>query len=368
MNILILNWRDWLHPDAGGAEEDIRQFARYALASGHNVELVCSRPEGFPALEVVDGCRVRRWGGRFSVYPHVLKFLHETGAPSKYDLIVDDVNGVPWFAPLASASNVVAIFHHEIGFDFFRELPFPFSLLGYSIERLFPRLYHDVPFVVRNPGSRSFLISHGVRPDYIRVIPSGLDHEIYKPTKPKTNLPSLLFVGPVKEYKRPDLAIQALAHVIRQFPGATLDVVGALRGDIRSRMIALASKLGVSSQLRLWGRVTESVKVDLISRSWVTLIPSKHEGWGLVAVEAAACGTPVVGFRIPGLSSSVGDRVSGLLVEPFDIKAYCDTTLAVIADSRLRAGLSSGAVEWSDQFSWNRYYAEVMRFIEEYFL
>ena len=78
------------------------------------------------------------------------------------------------------------------------------------------------------------------------------------------------------------------------------------------------------------------------------------EGWGITNIEANACGTPVISANVPGLKDSVLDGQSGLLYEYGNIGQLANLLLKVLQDNDLRSKLSTGAVEWAKQFSWDK--------------
>jgi glycosyltransferase involved in cell wall biosynthesis len=91
-------------------------------------------------------------------------------------------------------------------------------------------------------------------------------------------------------------------------------------------------------------------------------MPSEKEGWGMTALEANACGTPVVAFQVPGLRDSVVDGSSGLLVR--DEQGFKEALASVLTDPRLRAQLSKGASVWASNFTWEEYAARTIAILE----
>lgn len=98
------------------------------------------------------------------------------------------------------------------------------------------------------------------------------------------------------------------------------------------------------------GFVSEDEKLRLLREAWVLAFPSLMEGWGLVVMEAAACGTPAIGFKVPGVSDAINHNISGLLVN--NKKEFKDSLIRILQDGNLRSRLSRGAKEWSKRFTW----------------
>ncbi len=102
------------------------------------------------------------------------------------------------------------------------------------------------------------------------------------------------------------------------------------------------------------GHVDESQRDDLYARSWVSLVPSLKEGWGLVVVEAGAHGTPSIAFHdAGGLEESIIDEATGLLVAHDDLDAFVAATRRLLTDHELRARLGADAAIHARRFTWD---------------
>ena len=360
MRILVLNWRDWGHPRAGGAEEDLHQFCSRAARDGHQVDVYCGGFGHATGSVSLDGCTINRVGNSLSVYCRVAWELARGQRRREWDVIIDDINGVPFFSPLYRAEPVVAIFHHAVGRTFFQEVPFPLPLVGLSAERLVPSAYRRAVITVRSLRIKQELIRRGAEASRVRVIPSGIDHSAFSPRSAKSAAPKLLFVGPVKRYKHPEIALEALSRLLRFNASSSLDIIGWSTREMRQNVMHTARLLGVADHVNFMGFVTDKEKAVLMSRAWVLLLPSEREGWSLAAVESGACGTPTVAFDVGGLVDSVRDGESGLLVPFGNREGFEDAVLRIITDETLRTKLERGALRWTQQFSWDRYYGDMM--------
>src|SRR5262245_14502539 len=121
MNILVLNWQDITHPSGGGAEVHLHEIFTRVASRGHSVTLYCCAHEGAPAEEMLDGIRIIREGSRslfnFSVLlRYALRFRKEA-----YDIVIDDMNKIPFFTPLYVRKPLLTIIHHFFGKSIFRE-------------------------------------------------------------------------------------------------------------------------------------------------------------------------------------------------------------------------------------------------------
>jgi glycosyltransferase involved in cell wall biosynthesis len=105
--------------------------------------------------------------------------------------------------------------------------------------------------------------------------------------------------------------------------------------------------------LTFFGRVTEEVKYDLIRKAHLVLVPAVREGWGLVVTECNAMGVPAVSYNIPGLRDSVMDGKTGILVKKNTPESLAEAAISLLKDKALLSKLSSDALLYSRQFSWD---------------
>jgi glycosyltransferase involved in cell wall biosynthesis len=115
----------------------------------------------------------------------------------------------------------------------------------------------------------------------------------------------------------------------------------------------LAERCGVRRSVYFPGRISELQKVKLLGKSWVSIQPSSFEGWGITVLEANACGTPVIASRVKGLSDSVVDGCTGILVPVKNVDLFAKTMVEVAKNSEFREQLAEGAYVWSKKFSWD---------------
>lgn len=310
--ITFLAWRDTRHPEAGGSEVYVHRIARELVAHGCTVTLRTSRPPGTVRHEVMDGVRIDRRGGRLGVYPWGL--AHVLLGPGRgSDIVVDVINGLPFAAVLSGRRRVIALIHHVHREQWTLIYPDLRGRIGWFVEScVVPRLYRRVPVVTVSQSSKADLVHFGFSPSAVTIIRNGLDVTGAPP--PKSPAPRLIVLSRLVPQKQIEHAIHAFAELAPAHPGAILDIVG--EGWWRGRLEALARSLEVSAAVRFHGHVDDSVRDDLLGRAWLMVLPSVKEGWSIAVTEAAAMGTPTIGYRSSGgLNESIADGVSGWLVE-----------------------------------------------------
>jgi glycosyltransferase involved in cell wall biosynthesis len=114
----------------------------------------------------------------------------------------------------------------------------------------------------------------------------------------------------------------------------------------------MAEQYGLKDHVVFHGYVSEEEKVNLLQQAWVLVTASAKEGWGLVVIEANACGTPAVAFNVPGLCEAIDSPASGVLVD--DKEEFTGAVLRILEDEDHRGSLSRRALKRAGQFSWDR--------------
>ncbi len=307
MRILIYNWKDLAHPAAGGAEVFTEEVARVLVRRGHDVTLFAAAVESCPAQELVEGVQVVRRGSRTGVYGAARRFWSEQG-PAAFDVVVDEINTRPFLTPRwLRGAPIVALIHQLAREIWSYEMPFPVSVLGrYVLEPRWLRSYRSVPaLTVSQSSAESLARYHGWR--NVTVVPEGhTPHPVPRVAKEAT--PTVVFLGRLVAMKRPEEAIAAFQIVARELPQARLWVIGD--GPLLERLRASAPP-----SVSFLGRLGREELLDRLARAHVLVATSVREGWGLNVSEAAACGTPSIGYAVPGLVDAV-PASGGALVEP----------------------------------------------------
>lgn len=369
MNILIFNWRDITHPQAGGAEKYIHEIGK-RLAKEHEVTLWCGKYEGCKEVEEIDGIRIIRNGSkiRIGVFDPAIYLLAGLDYLSKlrkerFDVVIESMSGSPFFTPLFSKEPKIAILHHVNKGMLFREVSFPAALISYFGERAIPVLYKNIRFITVSESSRQGLINLGISPTKISIVYNGVDSSPFSKNYEKSDYPHIMYFGRLKRYKRLDLLIRTMKMIIREVPDAKLTIAGS--GDAEKELMALVNELGLEDSVIFGGHIDEKEKAELLGSAWVFVTPSSKEGWGITVIEANACGTPCIAYDVPGLRDSIRDGRTGLLIkEDGDVEALAESIVEVLRNDSLRKNLSKKALKWASSFSWDKSAEEFMNVLE----
>lgn len=366
MRILVVNWLDRENPRAGGAEHHLHEIFGRLTGRGHEVTLLTSGWSGARARTELDGMEVHRTGGRHTFSFHAPRAYRSRLADRDFDLLVEDLNKVPLFSPFWSRSPVVLLVHHLFGTAAFGEASLPVATATWLLERPVPRVFAGVPTVAVSDSTAADLVARGMDREQITVIPNGVDTTFYAPAPPgeeEDDVPSLLYLGRLKRYKRVDLVIRAVARLRERGVVCRLRVVG--KGDRRDALVRLRDRLGLGDDVvEFPGWVDRETKRELLRRSWVHVLTSPKEGWGITNLEAAACGTPTVASDSPGLRDSVRDGRTGLLVPHGDLDALTDALERLLGDHDLRERLGRAAREFAEELDWDRSARRMEEFLE----
>lgn len=353
MRILVLNWLDRANPDAGGAEEHLHEVFGRIGRSGHDVTVLASSWVNARTSEFDEGLEIHRAGGRYSYEWAAPRYYRKTLREREFDVVVEDLNKVPLFSPLWAKRPVCLLVHHLFGSVAFQEANIPLAAATWLMERPIPRIYRKNPVIAVSESTASDLAARGLARDHITVIPNGVDLEWYTidPAIRENMEPTLLYIGRLKRYKRIDLVLQAVAGLRDRGHTVRLDIAG--KGDDRARLEEVVADLRVENQVRFMGYVDERTKRDLMRRSWVHLLTSPKEGWGITNIEAAACGTPTVASDSPGLRDSVVDGETGFLVPHGDVDALVQKLEHLIENRVARNRMGLAARAYAERFTWD---------------
>ncbi|MEM2146877.1 MAG: glycosyltransferase family 4 protein [Candidatus Jordarchaeaceae archaeon] len=352
LKLLIINWRDIKNPEAGGAEIHLHELFKRIAQRGHQVTLLASRYKGCKEEEITDGIRVIRIGTIFTFpFSVFLFYITKFGfRKNNFDFVIDDISKIPVFTPLYVKKPIIAIMHHIHGKTLFKELPFFMAVFAYICEWLMPFFYKKIPIITVSESTRNELILRGIPKNNIEIIYNGVNHELYVPGK-KSEKPLIIYVGRVKKYKQLEDLIKAFSIIKNS--GESIELVIAGRGDYHEELKDFVKKIGIDS-VKIYRNITEQEKINILQKGWIYAITSMKEGWGLSVIEANACGTPIIAYRVPGLKDAVKNGQTGFLVKNRDIKELANTIEMLVSNTELRKKLTNSTTEWAKNFDWNK--------------
>ncbi|OLT32345.1 glycosyl transferase [Rhodococcus sp. CUA-806] len=365
--VLLLCWRDTGHPQGGGSERYLEQVGAGLAAQGVRVTLRTASYPGAPADEVVDGIRISRAGGRLSVYPRALGAIvaGRLGFGPlrgiRPDAVIDTQNGIPFFSRMVTGAPVTLLVHHCHREQWPVAGPV-MAKIGWWLEsRVSPLVHRRNQYLTVSLPSADELVALGVARERVAVVRNGADSVPDRAPvggdHTRTPYPSLSVLSRLVPHKQIEDALAAVAALRFRIPGLQLDIIGGgwWEENLRERV----DELGIASAVTFHGHVDEDRKHELLGRSWVHVMPSRKEGWGLAVVEAAQHGVPTVGYRSSkGLTDSIIDGVTGVLVggagSERDVQALTDALGELLVDADSRSDLGEKARVRAREFSWEQ--------------
>jgi D-inositol-3-phosphate glycosyltransferase len=204
---------------------------------------------------------------------------------------------------------------------------------------------------------------YGNPPGLVEIVAPGVEHAFFTPGDKRGARfalgmgegPVLLFVGRIQPLKGVDVAVRALAALNRR--DASLYVVGGasgLQGDTEvARVNALINELGLTQQVHFVEPQAHHMLSTYYRAADAVWVPSRSESFGLVALEAAACGTPVIANAVGGLLSLVDHGLTGYLVADRDPEMFAQYTAELLNNPALASAMSIAAAERGRRYTWS---------------
>ena len=201
---------------------------------------------------------------------------------------------------------------------------------------------------------------YGVPSQLMTVIPPGVDSGRFLPIDQATaraelGLPDgdiVMYVGRLEPLKGVDILLKAFSSIGRQDDRHLIIVGGSKDSPERVRLVNLASHLGISTRVKFVPSVDQSSLRSYYSAADISVLPSHYESFGLAALEASACGTPVVASRVGGLPTVIKDYETGLLVEQGQSDDLSRKLEILLRDEGLRTRMGATARQHAEKLSW----------------
>ncbi|HUB93728.1 MAG TPA: glycosyltransferase family 4 protein [Verrucomicrobiae bacterium] len=370
MKILWLTWKDYTHPQAGGAEVVLRELSRRLVDDGHTVTFLTVRHPGASAHEMLDGIEVIRVGqNRYSHSIQALAYYlrHLRG---KYDVVIEVVNTAPYFSVLFGGGAKTFLFYHQLAREvWFHETKSPIAEAGYyALEPIATRVLSrsKAPLITVSDSTLHDLSGYGFREERGHIITQGITIQPIPSlaTAQKTKDPTILSLGALRAMKRTLDQIKAFELAKQHIRNLKFVIAGDASGEYGQRVLDYIAHSEFAADITYEGRVTDERKTELMRQAHMMCVTSVKEGWGLIVSEAASQGTPAIVYDVDGLRDSVHDRETGLVVPPYTL-ALANGINNLLEDQSFYQRVRKAAWEWSKRLTFDNSYQDFKQLLLE---
>lgn len=379
--------------DTGGMNVYVRELSRHLGARGLEVDVYTRRqsPTEERVREMERNVRVihLRAGpeepcDRSLLFPHLPEFVSEWNEYTyheglEYDLVHSHYWLSGWVGRELARARVLPIVQmfHTLGYG--KDIVAPGAgnkapSTRIEVER---ELVRDVDRIIAaTPEDEAQMVEYyDADPRKVTIIPLGVDLALFRPISRRDAMRAIgielppqphliLFVGRLDPFKGLDVLFEALCRLRELEPElgrqVCLAVIGGDADEDHTRMAEqlecmdrLKSESGITDLVVFLGSRAQNTLPFYYSAADVCVVPSHYESFGLVALEAMACGVPVIASRVGGLQYTVQDGVNGFLVPPGDADALAAKLKQVLGDSEVRQRLAANARQRAEQFTWD---------------
>jgi len=270
-----------------------------------------------------------------------------------------------WNAPMAATFHTLARTKEQA---LAAEEPPPRAQVESEVVREAARIIATTPH-----EKESLVRLYGALPDRVEVAPCGVDLDLFRPVERVEarrtlgigNEKVVLFVGRLERIKGVELLLRTAA-IMDGGDSARVLVVGGEQGGEgeAARLKALARELGIQGRVRFVGRVEQAALPTYYSAADVCVVPSYYESFGLAALEAMACGTPVVAARVGGLPWVVQHNRTGYLVPWHCPEPFANWLETLLSSDDLRRKMGAAAYQFAQSMGWEQVSARILGIYE----
>jgi len=350
MNILIINWRDPKNPKSGGAEIVTLAHAKAWVANGNKVTWFTSEFKKSKREEVIEGINVLRRGNILTVFLYA--FIFYLFAGQKFDLVVDEIHGIPFFTPLYVRKPKIAFIHEVAGEIWDYMFLFPINKIGKTAEYFYFKFYKNVKFWTDANSTIEDLVKMGIKKKNCTAISCPTSHVSLSVIPKKEIVPTFIFVSRIVKMKGIEDVLRAFFYILREVPDSQLWIIGDGDKKYIDDLKETIKTYSIDSKVKFFGRVDENKKFELLKKAHILLHASVKEGWGLVVIEAASQATPSVVYNVSGLKDSVKDGKTGVVLKENNCKEMAREAVELFKDKKRYAAFQKNALALAKSLTW----------------
>jgi glycosyltransferase involved in cell wall biosynthesis len=332
-----------------GTEIATYYMAEYLAQRGHEVHVITSLDEGLPEESYEKGFYIHRlprikirFAGAFLFWADIVRVIQKISP----DIVHAQSLG----------TGVPALVSKKL-------LKIPYVVWGQGSDVYLPDWFTKLTSktIIKNAGSAIALtedMKRAMQAMYdrdIAIVPNGIDLKEYTSERPMQNVEGaekrILFVGRLHPVKGVRYLLQAMSIVHQELPEAKLILVGD--GEEREYLENLTGSLGIRKYVEFVGRIPHERVPDYMHHADVFVLPSLSESFGLVNLEAMACGLPIVATRVGGIPDLIEDGANGYLIDPMNQQQIAEAVLKLLQNEMLWKEMSDNNRKEVEKYRWN---------------
>ncbi|HMB44639.1 MAG TPA: glycosyltransferase family 4 protein [Candidatus Methanoperedens sp.] len=348
----------------GGAEKRIYELGKRLAANGNEVHIFgikwwdganIIKNEGM-VLHGVCGPMELYVNGRRSFYEAIYFSIRLLPHLIKESFDVIDVSVFPYFS--CFIVKIVSIYKripmvttwHEVWGDYWYEYLGKIGSVGKFIEQVVFRMSNH-SIAVSNHTKKS-LESLGIDQNNIYIVTNGIDMKTINQIKPSIYTCDIIFIGRIIKEKNVDILIESVHNIKKYLPDIQCHIIGG--GPEEKKLKNLICDLGLQDNIKFFGFLDYIDVIAMLKSSKVLVLPSTREGFGIVIIEAFACGVPVITVRSPrNAANELVNKDAGFVVD-LNAREIGDSIYKVITDGRLHKKMSFSAISLTQEYDWDK--------------
>lgn len=362
------------YPFIGGVEAYVYYLSKGLVELGHEIDVICANEPPSKEIDNIDGIKVKR-------LPYISKIANTNITPNlpymlakeNFDILHTHLP-TPWSADwsiiMAKLKNkpLVVSYYNDV--------------IGEGLASYIARFYNSTFLKILLKTADKIII---IQEDYIKfspylenykdkieVVPCGVDIDKFKPLNNENTENIIFFLSILDEfhkYKGLDYLLEALKTVKKEIPDVKLIVGG--KGNLLEYYKNLAESFGLKNNVEFHGFIPDEKIVDYYNNCKTFVLPSissSQEGFGIVALEALACKTPVISTEIVGVSDDLKKSNAGIVVPSKNPNKLADAIIRMLTDDHMRKQMGNNARKLvKEKYTWNRIAKMTERIYKELF-
>ncbi len=353
------------YPFEGGIGRHIYELYK-KLTENYGIDIVVFSPNKNSIKNHVNIFGLSKKIGKNIMFSFLVNMINNN-LINKYDLDLVHFHGGPGgiiFIKKVKDTPVIFTVHHTYYQQYYLIPEQKWKYIFSKFENISYKFADKIICVSEN--TRDILVkNYHIEKEKIEIIPNGVDINKFRPLNNIEKIRnSILFVGRLDERKGIKYLIKSIVLVKEMIPDIKLFIVGT--GKLKKELEKFIILNNIKQNVKFLGRLSDKDLVEWYNRCEIVVIPSIFEGFGIVAIEAMACKTPIIATNVPGLNSIIKNGENGLLVPPKDSRKLADAIVNLLNDCKLRRHLSvNGRKEVLKKFNWDIIAKRTVKIYEE---